>query len=169
MSKEKDFEALFTAHYLQLYHYAQRLVSDSEVCRDIVEDAFEQFWKKMDHLAAEHWQGYIFMLVRNKCVDHTRHSVASTHYALFVKQNYHESFHHEDWDVIAQTEQYINIVNRLMGHLPEKTQFIIKECFYNNRTYVDVAKELGITPTAVRKHVVQALKRFKVELLKKSE
>lgn len=169
LGRESNFETLFKANYLRLYHYAHRMVDDDEVCRDIVEDAFEQFWKKMDDIAVENQQGYIFMLVRNKCIDHTRHAVARNHYADFFKHTHTESHTHDDWELLLQTERYIDTVHLMIEELPEKTQFILKECFFKERTYVDVAKQLGVSATAVRKHILRALHFFRSELSKKSE
>lgn len=169
MSKESDFEAFFSDNYLRMYHYAQRYVDDDETCRDIVEDAFEQYWKKMETVPPGNQTAYLFMVVRNKCVDHTRHFAARGNYADFFKRHQSEACADDEREALLETEQYIETVNRMMDDLPEKTRHILKECYLKERTYVSVAKELGISATAVRKHVLHALDFFRRELPKKDK
>lgn len=169
MSKESDFEAFFTDNYLRMYHYAQRFVDDDETCRDIVEDPFEQYWTKMETITAGKQVGYLFMVVRNKCVDHTRHFAAQGNYVDFFRRQQSEAHADDEREVLLETEQYIETVNRMMDELPEKTRHILKECYLKERTHVSVAKELGISATAVRKHILHALDFFRKKLPKNGE
>ena len=53
------------------------------------------------------------------------------------------------------------LVNEVMEELPSTTRTIIERCFMDNRHYAEVAEELGISLSSVKKHVAKALMLFR--------
>jgi RNA polymerase sigma factor (sigma-70 family) len=53
--------------------------------------------------------------------------------------------------------------------LPEPTCTILRSCYWEKKTYQQVADELGISPDTVKKHISKALRTLREAILKKED
>lgn len=167
MEKEKEFETFFKAHYQHALHFARQFMpGDDETCRDIVEDSFEILWKRFDDVVPDSRVAFVFRLVRCKCADHTRHSKTAS---LFVQRYLHE--HAEGFDPLASDprEERIRLIAKLMEQLTPRTRQILTECYFNHRSYAEVTAMLGVSASTVKKHIMQALKFFRENMVKENK
>lgn len=84
LDKERNFELFFKENYSRFYYFAYQMISEREVCHDIVSDSFEQTWNAIRPDKAEkeiNWNSYMYSLIRNKCVDYIRYEMAKERYA----------------------------------------------------------------------------------------
>lgn len=153
--KDKYYEAIFKAHYKQLFHYALRLVNNAECAADITNDVFCYFWEKYDLLdTTTSPLPLLYALIRNQCVDFLRHKE--------VEQQNLTSIRLTDWydhslNEIVEHEQKINQLMKSIELLPLQTRKVFNECFLKGRKYKDVAEELQISVNTVKTHITRAL------------
>lgn len=167
MEQEKDFEKFFKEHYQHALHFARQVMpGDDEACRDIVEDSFEILWRRFGDVEEGSRVAFVFRLIRCKCADRMRHSKTAS---LFVQRYLHE--HTEGFDPLASDpcEERIKLIASLMEKLTPRTRQILSERYFNHRSYAEVANLLGVSASAVKKHVMQALKFFRENMLKESK
>jgi RNA polymerase sigma-70 factor (ECF subfamily) len=89
-------------------------------------------------------------------VDYIRHQTVERKYAEFFLQMYSEKqSEYEDCD------EQIRFMRQILSELPPRTQLVLRECYFNNKKYSEVADELGISVSAVKKHIVKALKTMR--------
>ena len=138
------------------------MVGEKEVCQDIVSDAFEQTWLFAQKNSNFNQTSYMYSLVRNKCVDYIRHETAKAHYADFYMHMFSES---DEGDTCKEMEEQISQIYRILQELTPKTRTILKMCYFQKKTYNETADELGISVSAVRKHIVNALKVFRQRIV----
>ena len=141
------------------------MIGDEETCRDIVEDSFEILWKRFNEIEPDKRVGFIFRLVRFRCADHVRHSQTTTLYAQRYLQEQSEATNPHAAD---PREERINKMMTLMDQLSPKTREILTECYFNHHSYNEVAEKYGISTSAVKKHMMQALKFFRENMVKES-
>ena len=165
--EETSFEKFFKENFTRLYYYAVQITGEREVSRDIVGEAFEETYAFSIATGNSNLLGYIYRLVRNKCIDHLRHESAKSRYAdLYL-------YGHDDWDdlrqaeYIEESEHQIKIVYDSLDMLTPRTRQILELHYFRGLTYQATAQQLGISPSAVRKHIVAALKTLRQELSKK--
>ena len=169
MSREGEFERLFRECYAQLYAFAIGLVREDELCRDILSDSFEILWNQLDEIDEARQKSYLYRTVRNKCTDWARSRLSQQRYEIFFKTIYGDE-NDDDGTMLKETEDNIDKIYRLMDTLTPQTRRILDECYFKGRRQADVAEELGISVSAVKKHVAQAMKVFKSNLnLKKAK
>lgn len=149
----KDFEALFRELYSRCYFYAIRFVDDSDVCRDIISESFASVWENRDNIEPQKIRGYVLTCIRNKCVSHLRES------KRFEQVDDHAfplpmTFQEEEW---KQREARISEVERQLARLPERTRYVLEQCYYHKRTYREVGDELGMSINGVKKHIVKGM------------
>lgn len=169
MSREGEFERLFRECYAQLYAFAIGLVREDELCRDILSDSFEILWNHLDEIDEARQKSYLYRTVRNKCTDWARSRISQQRYEVFFKTIYGDESD-DDGTILKETEDNIDKIYRLMDTLTPQTRRILDECYFKGRRQADVAEELGISVSAVKKHIAQAMKVFKSNLnLKKAK
>lgn len=66
-------------------------------------------------------------------------------------------------EILEHEEQVVQILD-LMKCLTPRTREILEAHYLQGKTYSEVAIELGISDSAVKKHVMQALKFFREKL-----
>lgn len=164
MEDKADFDFLFKEYYPQLYYYAFHLINNMEASKDIVSDAFEFIWinyAKIDKATAK---SYLYIYVRNKSIDFLRHQNTHEQYIQLYSEltkTYVEMEYQE------QDERMMNI-SKAMEKLTPHTRHILEECYIQRKKYQEVAEELNISVSAVRKHIVKALQVIREECAKKS-
>lgn len=166
MKERREFELFFRENYRRFYYFAYQLVGDGEICRDIVGDAFENAWLQYQQPGDHNLMSYMYSLVHHKCVDYIRHEQVKAKYADFYLGMYTEN---SDDEVDNEVDDDIEMIYQMLPKFTPKTQLILEMCYFKKKTYNEVAQELGISVSAVRKHIVNALKTFREEIAKRNK
>lgn len=160
-----NFEIFFKENYSQFYFFALHLIDDEEASRDIVSDSFEYILNNCSKLEVENWKSYMYSYIRNKCIDYIRHQEVKRRYIdyyLHVTREIEESGYEE-------YEERISEIRKLIVTLTPQTRTVLRECYIHNKKYKEVAEELRISVSAVRKHMVKALKVIREGIAKKTK
>lgn len=164
MERDTEFELFFKQNYSRFYYFAFQMIGDKEVCRDIIAEGFEQTWQAFEQSKEINWTSYMYALVRNKCVDYLRREMVKAKYAELYMAMYDEA---DEDDGYEEMEEQITQMYKMISEFSPKTRLILEECYFHKKKYSEVAEELGISVSAVRKHIVNALKEFRKEIAKK--
>ena len=143
-SKTSRFEQLYKENYARLYYYAFRFITDEEVCKDIVNDVFEKAWLHFEDLKPDTATAYLYVQTRNRCIDHLRHRQVEEQYA-------------------DEMEERVQRIEKCIEQLKDPTKTILKECYFDNKKYQEVAEEFGITIHGIKKHIMKALRLLREE------
>lgn len=153
----REFEELFRENYLRYYYYAYDILEQAEESRDVVGEAFLAVWKNREHVNREKLRAYLFKSVRNKCL-----TVVSKHRGHYrVGDEAVQVLAAETEEEWLEREERIGRIEQEMQHLPDRTRYVLEQCYYERRTYREVADELGITPDGIKKHITNALKHLR--------
>lgn len=152
----KTFDRIFTENYSRLYLYAFHVTGNSEASRDIVSDVFTGLWKNISTLDLNKLNAYLMTSTRNRCVDYLRSAILARQYTEEYVYEYSEIY--TDY---SEEQEKDKLVEELLSHLPEPTRQILELCYLHRKKYAEVAEELQISPSTVKKHIVKALKMLK--------
>lgn len=147
------FEKFFKENYTKAYFLALRLLHDEEASKDVVSDAFELVWNHNKNGKVKDVVPYLFHTVRNVSLDVLRKQAVRSRYTALARKM--EETYETDTD---NREQSIADIMAAISELTPRTQQIIKACYVERKKYREVAAELNISQSAVKKHVMQALK-----------
>lgn len=165
MEKIREYELFFKENYLRLYYFAFQMIGEKEPCRDIISEALEQTWLHFSQTDKEiKLTSFTYSIVRNKCIDYIRHEAVKAKYIDFYMSMHNESGEDNSYE---EKEQKIRLIYSMIAELPPRTQTVLEMCYFQNKTYSEVAEELGVSVSAVRKHIVKALKTFRAGFAKK--
>lgn len=158
-SKTSRFEQLYKENYARLYYYAFRFITDEEVCKDIVNDVFEKAWLHFEDLKPDTATSYLYVRTRNRCIDHLRRRQVEEQYADFYR-----IVTEEDADIAPdEMEERVQRIEKCIEQLKDPTKTILKECYFDNKKYQEVAEEFGITIHGIKKHIMKALRLLREE------
>jgi RNA polymerase sigma-70 factor (family 1) len=167
--KEKVFECFFKNNYSRLYYYALHFIPDSEVCKDIVSEAFRHLWEKVDIANVDSLLSYMFNHIHNLCIDHIRHDEVKSRYVESYLNTVSE-MDEKEWE---ETELRILRIMEIISELPEQTKFVMEQHYLYKKKYKEIAEAIGLTESGVRKHIIKGLdiirKDFSVKYKKGSD
>lgn len=153
------FEQLYKENYARLYYYAFRFITDEEVCKDMVNDVFEKAWQNFESLRPETAAAYLYAQTRNRCIDYWRHRQVEEQYSDFYR-----IVTEEDTDIAPdEMEERMQRIEAIIEQLTDPTKTILKECYFNNKKYQEVAEKFGISIHGVKKHIMKALRLLREE------
>ena len=62
-----------------------------------------------------------------------------------------------------EREERLQRIEAFIEQLKDPTKTILKECYYENKKYQEVAEDFGISTSGVKKHIMKALKMLREE------
>jgi RNA polymerase sigma-70 factor (ECF subfamily) len=163
MKDRSAFDVMFKEWYAQFVYYAYYFVADTEVCRDIVSDAFEYLWRNFEKVEQTTAKAYLYTVIRTRCIDHLR------------RQNVHEDYvtatnllgeKVEEID-LKQPDSRILRIRQAMEKLTPYNRQILESCYIHNKKYKEVAEELNVSVAAIHKNIVKALRVLREEIARR--
>lgn len=152
---KSSFEQLFRDNYGKAYYLALRILHDDEASKDVVADAFELVWRRLQDSDVDKLSSYLLTAVKNVCLDYIRkQNIRNRYVQASVLAVGKLSFNPDEVDL---HEEKIQSIMRSLDELTPRTQQIVTMCYVQRKKYREVAEELGISESAVKKHIMQAL------------
>lgn len=159
--KNEEVERLFRENYRRMFLVAVFLLHDEAEGKDVVHDVFETVMRNGIELRGETASGYLLSSTRNRCLNRLRSmrikEKVANEYAIFSNL---ESVTDED-----ASEERIATLNAGISHLqPPVRKKIIEMHFKQGLKFREIAAKLGISETAVYKHLRQAMASLRSQL-----
>ncbi len=151
MTNRNDIERLFKTHYAQMYRLATALLHDDDLARDIVHDVFASLLDRDQNILVN--GGYLLKSVRNRCLNHIRdcgiHQRIANCYFLD-----NEEYDIEEW---PDEETIARIDSMIRNDISPQARRVIELRFSNGMPFSRIATTMGISETAVYRHLSHAL------------
>ena len=171
MTERTDFDRIFRLYYEKLYYFALQYIADEEECHDIVSAAYEDVWRNFAQIEAATVRQYLYASVRNKCIDYIRQNKIQFEEIDYLRrQSRHQ--HYVEF-VGAVSSRYVDeshyleqadnerLVNKVLNMLASPTREILEACYLDGKKYHEVADDMHISMSTVKKHMVRALKMIR--------
>ena len=164
MSEPIDIEFLFKEHYAHLHRVALRVVNDSDIANDVVQDVFLNVWKNRDSIKiGTTIEGYLVKSTVNKAINTLEKNKKHLKVSLNDQNELKEaltSSKENDFDF----ELFQGVVYQVLETLPPKCQAIFKLSRFEEMKYKEIAEQLDISIKTVENQMSIALKRLNSEL-----
>jgi RNA polymerase sigma-70 factor (ECF subfamily) len=159
---EVAFEKLFHLYFPRLYAFSFKLINDSGLAKDVVQNVFIKVWETRFSFNFENPEAFIYQMVRNASLNYIRHLKVIDNVKLQVKNQYvGEELYYID---LVGNEPYILIEKELEGKIIKVMESLPAKCLtvfrlsrvdgYKNR---EIATQLRISIKSVEKHLSKAL------------
>lgn len=155
-------ESLFHYNYRPLCLYALHYLGNADSAEDVVQESFAALWEKLQEgVAISNRKAYLYMMVRNRCLDQLRRKGVPTE-SLKPYDTY-GIIEDDDAQERSQTEARLWTA---IDSLPEKCRQIFLMSKRDGLKYMEIADELGISENTVRNQISKALKILKDGVVK---
>lgn len=161
--EKKDSDSctrVFEKYYRELAYFAFRILKDRDAGEDVVQDMFVMLFEKgLPEGDGEALKSYLYVTVRNRCLDYLKHLKVVEKYQVENAEG--ETFEESILASLIETE-VLSILKREIDALPKECAKVMRLLLvgYNS---VEVAQELHVEPSTVR-----AQKQRGLMLLKKT-
>jgi RNA polymerase sigma-70 factor (ECF subfamily) len=158
----RAFEQLFKEYYEMLCYFANRFIDNMPVAEEMVADVYTSVWEKRETLLiSSSFRAYIYRAVRNRCLNHIKHQRIERAYMDYVR--HHHLITDEGMDS-AREEELAKEVEEAIESLPERCRQIFKMSRYDELRYLDIARELQLSPKTVERQMMIALEKLRRHL-----
>ncbi|WP_158266917.1 RNA polymerase sigma-70 factor [Chitinophaga niastensis] len=166
------FESLFKKYYAALCIFAFDFVNRHELAEEIVQDTFVKIWERyadLDIQVSE--KAYLYRAVQNNCLNFIKQdriraqygselmhqlesrismlSISSTHSPI-------EKLEHSELELLAE---------KAICKLPPQCQDVFRLSRFEQLSYPEISRHLGISINTVKTQMTRALQRLRDELL----
>ena len=152
-SKQK-FERLFKDNYPHMYRMAFSLVENADDAKDAVHQVFAQIWRGKPQISEDSIRGYLLAATRNQCLHMLRSRQLQRKMEEELQRETEEALSEEREELLQQLRQVIN------DNLTEQDRRVLQLHYEDEMTYQETASVLGISASAVNKHITHSL--FKI-------
>lgn len=153
---ERAFSIIMNRYANRIYAYLIYWLKQPELAEEILQDIFTSLWKYRDNITGiDNFPGYIFVITRNRAKAALKQQMLGSQPINpdhLYKLTYAQTGQQE-----LESKELMEILQRGIDQLPARR----KEVFFLSRkedlTYEEIAQRLGISRSAVRQHIVEAL------------
>ncbi len=158
--REQQFERLFHSEYGRMYRAAHILLGDEDEAKDAVQDVFARLWDGEITLREESQRTFLLTCVRNRCLNiiaqRQRQQANEKQLAMANLSDETETWlGQSDEELVAMVQQYIDQC------LTPQTGRVIRMHYDDQQSYKEISGKLGISLSAVNKHIVQGLRKLR--------
>lgn len=162
----KAARARFLEVFLSQRPQMEALVSRRVGCRataaDLVQDLFLRFWRR-PLVQVEELNTYLLRCAGNIAIDHLRNEGTRARLSDEMLPDAHRPDADEPQAALEASNDLRHIETALRA-LPEKTRQIFLLNRIHGRKYAEIAKAMGLSQSAVEKHMMRALQACKASV-----
>ena len=141
-----------------MYRLAFSMVEDADDAKDAVNQVFTQMWKGKPNVSEESVRGYLLAATRNQCLHLLRQRQLRQQMEEELRQTAEKSSNEEREELLCELQQVIN------DNLTEQDRRVLQLHYEEEMTYQETATVLGISSSAVNKHITRSLAKIRETL-----
>ena len=154
----QKFERLFKDNYPHMYRMAFSLVENADDAKDAVHQVFTQIWRGKPQIGEDSIRGYLLAATRNQCLHMLRSIQLQRKMEEELQRETEEALNEEREELLQQLQQVIN------DSLTEQDRRVLQLHYEDEMTYAETASVLGISASAVNKHITHSLAKIRTTL-----
>lgn len=155
---KQTFERLFKDSYPHMYRMAFSLVENAEDAKDAVNQVFAQMWRGKPQISEDSIKGYLLAATRNQCLHILQQRQLQRKMEDELERDVQESRDEEREELLQALQQVIE------NNLTEQDRRVLKLHYEDEMTYKETATVLGISSSAVNKHITRSLVKIRQTL-----
>ena len=160
---EKAFQLLFNRYYEPLVKFAAHITKSRPDAEEMVQEAFIKVWQNRESIDPElSLKAYLYRITKNLVIN-------------FIKRAEHEEkIKKELWRLIQLSrndteegllrKEYKNSVEKALNTLTPQKQLIYKLSREEGKSHEEIARQLGLSKSTVKNHIVEILKHLRTHL-----
>jgi len=164
------FHYLYNECYASLCVYAKRFTGSKDLAEEIVQDIFIRLWEQKGHLYIESsFKSYLFVSVRNGCLNHLKHLQVVNKFNEFYTQLLNNA--QDLYNVSQETGDSLLIAKELQEKIFKEIELLPEQCRkifimsrFENLKHREIAEKLGVTINTVHRQTSIAIEKLRLVL-----
>lgn len=158
---KKAYEQLFEMFYPEMCAYACQWVS-LEDAENIVQDIMLWLWQNHSNLHIEtSIRTYLFTATKNRCLTLINRGEVRQRIMNSLHKAMQEQFESPDFYVLGDL---VSKLEEALDQLPESYREAFIQHRFNNKSYKDIAAEMGVSQKTIEYRISQAIRMLRVSL-----
>lgn len=154
---QEEINRLFKNHNEELVRYLTSRLKSHEEAVEVAQEAYVRLLRLDDTSTIGFLRAFLFRTATNIAIDRIRRrGLAQSYVDQEAPQQVNEMFGFTPERSVA-AKQALNSVLECISTLPPKCRYAFVEYKFKHRSYDDIAQELGLTSSMIRKYVLRAL------------
>lgn len=162
------FDELIRRYSGQVYGFVLRMVGRPEDAEDLTQEVFVQLLKSLPSARTDTpLRPWIFVIARNKCLDHLKRRRAVPFADLCDGDDGAEAMVPDKRPLpeeLAERADLAEIVQRAISTLPERYRAVVAMRYSSDLTFAEIGEVLGLPENTVKTHFQRAKAMLRDEL-----
>lgn len=155
------YREIYENHYTVLCHLARNYLKDDFLARAIADEVIFHIWEVRESLVINSsLRGYLMRAVRNRCLnylrDHSKEIGLACDLDPWNGPTSEISDNRHPLGILLEKELEVKLMEEI-DSLPEQTGRIFKMSRFDDKRYLEIAKEMNISVNTVKYHIKKAL------------
>jgi len=157
--EEYAFAAIYLKYKSPVFSIVKKFVHAEELAEDLTQEAFIKLWESRNKLSdVQSLRAYLFTVAKNHTINSLKKTLQSDVAKTAILAAFPPGRNITEEHLI--NKEYSDYLQQQLAVLPERTREVFRQCREQYRTYDEVAKSIGISRNAVKKHMVNAVKHL---------
>ena len=166
-----QFEEVYLSFYSRMKRFARQYVIREEDAENIVQDIFFELWEKqLEFTSFVNLNGFLFMMLKNRCIDFLRRRTLEQHAVDEIQSEYIRTLKLKFESLEALDNKFLDesdidtVIKNAIDSLPEKCREIFIMNKIEGKKQKVIAQELNISIHTVESQMAIAYKKLKEAL-----
>ncbi len=166
------FEGIFKAHYAALCTFAFDFVNRHELAEEIVQDTFLKVWERYEDLDIQvSVKAYLYRAVQNNCLNYIKQDRIRARYGHELLQQLESRITLMNMPAAPtpaerlESAELEHMAEKAIRKLPPQCQDVFRLSRFEQLSYPEISRHLGISVNTVKTQMTRALQRLRDELL----
>lgn len=165
LEEDDSFQKVFYRHYEPLCRFAYLFLHDKAVVEEVVDDVLFNLWEHRKTIEiAYSLRAYLMRAVRNRCLNELnsrtyREELSFTSFSLPENVEFLDSVFDDTLNPLGRLlrDELEDKLEEEIAALTEQCRAVFQKSRYEEKTYEEIAQEMGISVNTVKYHIKNAL------------
>ena len=156
LNLENNLEFIFKLYYKFVFSSVYKILPDPTLAEDLAQDVFYDLWKKRGQLKIKtSLSTYLKKMATNKALNYLRENgIISGEWDSDIPKKIQSPKYNESLEY-AELQDYINST---IDKLPQQCRIVFMLSRFEDYSYKEISKELGISTKTVENQISKALR-----------
>jgi len=154
------FKQIFDLYHVRLFHFAKKYLRSEHLAEEAVQDIFLKLWEKREELDnVEDFSSWLFQLTRNYLLNILKRAANENRIKEEIRKTMDAPAEYADKQLLEK--ESLTLLHDVVATLPSQRQKIFRLCRFEEKSYEETARIMGISKSTVNDHMVKAMKYLK--------
>lgn len=159
---ENAYNTIFRQYYKDLCIFVSRYSGPLE-CEEIVQDIMLWLWENRTVLPQElSIKPFLFSAAKNKCINTITHKRVKNRVLTELLAEYENVFHVSNYYEKYERKEIFDLLAKALEELPPEYKEAFELNRFQNMTYTEIAKKMGVSSKTIAYRISQTLKKLRV-------